>query len=171
MLFDVAGVRAIMFDHKDLDSDAQAKEEITEAIRAIEAGTGSVESPISATIDVNSLRASGSPEQRTLADILQSLADLRQMVVAGQRPVVQIVEPTFEPERRRALPERLLAAMTPEQAQILYEQGGMSETERDWVRAYHATSSRRRRAMLNQGKLPNETEASQDARPPDRKPR
>jgi hypothetical protein len=78
--FDVAPMRIVQFDHRDLDSVADAKREIVTQIRAIERDPTNVQSPISAAVDLESLRASDRPEAQTLADLATSVAEIRSAV-------------------------------------------------------------------------------------------
>jgi hypothetical protein len=75
--FDVAGTRTIYIDHKDLDSVEASKNEIVEQIRALEKDPIDIETPISVSLDLQLLRQSEKPEERSLADIMSALADLR----------------------------------------------------------------------------------------------
>lgn len=78
--FDVAGMRTVTIDHQDLDSVAEAKTEIVKQIRAVEADPSLVHSPISASINLESLRTSEKPLERFMADIAASVAELRRTV-------------------------------------------------------------------------------------------
>ncbi len=75
--FDVAGVRTIEIDHHDLDSVQSAREEMIRQINSMNKEGYQVDSPISITIDLERLRKSENPEQRQLADVLSTMADLR----------------------------------------------------------------------------------------------
>ncbi|MBM4329771.1 MAG: hypothetical protein FJ117_00875 [Deltaproteobacteria bacterium] len=75
--FDVSGIRTVEVDHHDLDSVEEAKGEITRQMKSMERPEKVIESPISATIDLDTLRKSERPEQRQMADILTALAELR----------------------------------------------------------------------------------------------
>jgi hypothetical protein len=75
--FDVAGTRTIYVDHHDLDSAASAKREIIHQIRALEKDPSDVETPISVSIDLQSLRHSEKPEERSLAELADAVSDLR----------------------------------------------------------------------------------------------
>jgi hypothetical protein len=75
--FDVAGVRTIEIDHHDLDSVQSAKDEIIKQISSMNKEGYQVDSPISITIDFERLKKSENPEQRQMADVLSSIADLR----------------------------------------------------------------------------------------------
>lgn len=75
--FDVAGTRTIYVDHKDLDSVEAAKNEIVEQIRALEKDSSDIETPISVSLDLQLLRQSEKPEERSLADLVAAVVDLR----------------------------------------------------------------------------------------------
>ncbi len=75
--FDVAGTRTIHVDHHDLDSVEEAKREIIKQIKAVEKDSSKVDTPISVTLDLQSLRQSGNPEQRSLADLVSEISELR----------------------------------------------------------------------------------------------
>ncbi|WP_114098697.1 hypothetical protein [Thalassospira profundimaris] len=78
--FDVAGTRTIHVDHQDLDSAAAAKESIERQIREIEADPGNIETPLSTTIDLQMLRSSGDPEDRSFAEIISEISELRSAI-------------------------------------------------------------------------------------------
>lgn len=78
--FDVAGSRTIYIDLHDLDSVETAKQEIITQVKALEADTTAIETPISVSLDLQLLRQSEKPEERSLADILASVSDLRASV-------------------------------------------------------------------------------------------
>lgn len=75
--FDVAGTRTIFVDHHDLDNVAQAKESILEQIDALEADSSDLETPISVSLDLQRLRQSENPEQRSLADMVSLLSEIQ----------------------------------------------------------------------------------------------
>jgi len=75
--FDVAGTRTVHVDHHDLDSVEEAKEEITKQIKAAEKDAGEVDTPISVALDLQLLRQSDNPEQRSLADLVSAISELR----------------------------------------------------------------------------------------------
>lgn len=80
--FDVAATRVIQFDLHNLDSVAAAKEEILSQVRSIETGGSEVQNPISVSLDLKVLKESGDAEERSLADIVEAISDLR-LTVAG----------------------------------------------------------------------------------------
>lgn len=74
--FDVAGTRTVFVDHHDLDSVAAAKSEIENQIKSIEDGSAQIETPISVSLDLQILRQSDDPKQRSLADIMSAITEL-----------------------------------------------------------------------------------------------
>ena len=78
--FDVAGTRTIHVDHRDLDSVEEAKTEIIAQIRSLEADSSKLETPISVSLDLQLLKQSDNPEQRSLADVLSVISELRTAV-------------------------------------------------------------------------------------------
>jgi hypothetical protein len=79
--FDVAASRTIHVDHHDLDSAARAKEEIVKQIRSVERNPAEVDTPISVAIELQSLRQSDNPLEKSNAEIITMLQDLRSTVV------------------------------------------------------------------------------------------
>ena len=75
--FDVASTRTIHFDHKDLDSAAKCKEEIVQQIKAVESNAEEVDTPISVAIDLKFLRQSDNPLEKSNAEIMALLQQLR----------------------------------------------------------------------------------------------
>jgi hypothetical protein len=74
--FDVASTRIIMLDHRDLDSVEEAKNEIIKQIKVIISDPSKVDTPISMSLDLQSLRRSGEPEQRSLADMIEAISSI-----------------------------------------------------------------------------------------------
>jgi copper chaperone CopZ len=87
MPFDVAGTRTISVDHRDLDSVEEARRDIVKQIKAVEANPAQIDTPISVSLDLQSLRQSENPEQRSLADILSALSELRSVVAAIEKKI------------------------------------------------------------------------------------
>lgn len=77
--FDVAGIRTIEIDHRDLESVANAKTEMARQMRASSTGVP-IESPISIAIDFDRLKRSDDPAKRELADILHSITEMKSMM-------------------------------------------------------------------------------------------
>lgn len=76
--FDVAGMRTIPVDHKDLDSVEEAKLEIIKQIKAVENKSSSeIETPISVSLELQALKQSENPEERSLADLVSTISEIR----------------------------------------------------------------------------------------------
>lgn len=75
--FDVAGTRTIYVDHHDLDNVEEAKKEIIAQVRSLEKDPAKLETPISVSLDLQLLKQSDNPEQRSLADVLSVISELR----------------------------------------------------------------------------------------------
>ena len=80
--FDVAATRIIKFDLHNPDSVATAREDILSQVQSLEAGKSEVHNPISASLDLKMLKESGNPEERSLADIVEAISDLRLAVTS-----------------------------------------------------------------------------------------
>lgn len=78
--FDVAATRTIHVDHRDLESVEQSKKEIIAQIEFIESNSTPLQTPFSVSLDLQSLRQSSNPEQRTLADVLSSIGELKSSI-------------------------------------------------------------------------------------------
>lgn len=83
--FDVAGTRTIHVDHHDLDSVEEAATQIVKQIRAVEKDATQVDTPISVALDLQMLRQSENPEQRSLADVVGALSELRTAFLAMEK--------------------------------------------------------------------------------------
>jgi hypothetical protein len=86
--FDVAQSRIIQVDHHDLDSVARCREELVSQIRSVEKNPSDVDTPISTAIDLQSLRQSENPVERSNAEILSMLQELRAMLADSRPPRV-----------------------------------------------------------------------------------
>jgi len=76
--FDVSAMRTIPIDHHDLDSAEEAKKEMKNQIDdAIVKKPDEIESPISMSLDLQSLRQSKKPEGRSLAEIISVVTEIR----------------------------------------------------------------------------------------------
>lgn len=83
--FDVAGTRTVHVDHQDLDSVEEAKREIVKQVRAVEKDSKLVDTPISVAIDLQFLRQSENPEERSLADLVAVIAEVRTSIVGIEK--------------------------------------------------------------------------------------
>jgi hypothetical protein len=80
--FDVAATRIIQFDLHNLDSVAAAKDDILSQVKSLEAGKSEVHNPISVSLDLKVLKESGNIEERSLADVVEAISDLRLAVTS-----------------------------------------------------------------------------------------
>ena len=78
--FDVAATRTIIVDHHDLDSVELVKTEIKDQITSLETDSSSLETPISVSLDLQHLRRSENPGERSLADVLSELSGIRSIL-------------------------------------------------------------------------------------------
>jgi hypothetical protein len=78
--FDVVAMRTISLDHRDLESADRCRQDIVQQIKAIEAGTTELYNPVSQAVDLQSLRGSGNPLEKSTADIISTLQEVRVMV-------------------------------------------------------------------------------------------
>lgn len=85
--FDIAATRIIQFDVLSLDNVELVKIEIAKQIKSIEAGKSDADNPISVSLDLKMLKASGNPEQRSLADVVEAITDLRAAVTLVDKKV------------------------------------------------------------------------------------
>ena len=79
--FDVAPTRTINVDHRDLDSVANCRDELIKQIQAVEKDPSKVDSPISVAIDLQSLHRSENPLEKSNAEIISMLQELRTSIV------------------------------------------------------------------------------------------
>lgn len=85
--FDVSVQRTIPFDHRDLDSVSECKEELKKQIKAIENDPKAVvHSPISQAIDILSLSKSEQPVEQQMAKILRMLERISDAVCTSEIP-------------------------------------------------------------------------------------
>ncbi len=136
--FDVAGMRTIFVDHTDLDSVAEAKAEITKQASSLFAKGAEIQTPVSAALEIQSLRKSERPEDRSLATILAELAFLRQtmaqmdqngrMAAERNQSVLIAIEKMLTAERTRPGLTGLSA--------WLHGRNDLSEAERAEVNRY-----------------------------------
>lgn len=80
--FDVAGTRTIQIDLEDIESIEKAKSQIQGQIESIEEGDNHSENPISVALDLKRLRESSDPSDRSMADIMETLSELRTEVIS-----------------------------------------------------------------------------------------
>lgn len=78
--FDVAGMRTVLVNHRDLDKAARTREEIKKQIQALEQGAAGHDTPISTALELGQLQLSDDPKARTLGDLLVQLEAIRKDV-------------------------------------------------------------------------------------------
>jgi hypothetical protein len=84
--FDLADMRTIFVDHHDLDSVEQADAAIVEQIKALQRDSSRIQTPISAAIGLQALQVlmqSKDPEQRSIADVLSAIQDMRNSILGA----------------------------------------------------------------------------------------
>lgn len=79
--FDVAASRTIHFDHHDLDSAAKAREEIVRQIKSAERNPKDVDTPITVALELQQLRQSDNPLEKSNAEIITMLQEMRTLIV------------------------------------------------------------------------------------------
>ena len=70
-------MRTIEVDIHDLDNVETAKGALRGQIEAVEADPASLETPVSFALDLSQLRQSGDPEERSLAEVVSAITELR----------------------------------------------------------------------------------------------
>ena len=75
--FDVAGMRTVEIDIRDLDSVERAKQDLASQIEAVEKDPEAIDTPIAFALDLQNLRQSENPEERSLADLVAAVSELR----------------------------------------------------------------------------------------------
>jgi hypothetical protein len=75
--FDVHDQRTISVDITDLDDVETAKEELERQVLALEVDPESLDTPISVAFDLQRLRQSDNPEQRSIAELVDMVSELR----------------------------------------------------------------------------------------------
>jgi hypothetical protein len=111
--FDIAPMRTIFINHQDLDSVQQAKEDIVKQIRFVEGKPPEeIETPIATALDFQSLRQSGDPEQRyiaelsaTMAEVRAEIQDIKRNIVAANSPKASYTVPSYFVEPKFTNPE------------------------------------------------------------------
>ncbi|WP_157357387.1 hypothetical protein [Amycolatopsis nigrescens] len=77
--FDIQGLRTILVDHRDLDSVHEAKLTLTGMVESIRSGK-SVETPLTYTLNIQSLAQSDDSEARGIADIIAEIQGLKAII-------------------------------------------------------------------------------------------
>lgn len=114
--FDVAASRTVHVDHHDLDSAAKARDEIARQIQAAEKNPKDVDTPITVALELQSLRQSDNPLEKSNAEIISMLQEMR----------VSIADIREEPRRFRLHPgmiEELAMFMALVNSVLEFEEG------------------------------------------------
>jgi hypothetical protein len=100
--FDVAHSRTIKFKYPSLGSAEKARKEIEQQIKAVEEDPNEVDNPITQAVEVQSLRQSGNPLEKSAADIMAMLQDLKTGLNEIQQKIkkgeVRFLAPQFAAE-------------------------------------------------------------------------
>ena len=88
--FDVSQSRTIYFDHQDPDSEEAANKEIIKQIKALEQDPSAFDTPISVSLDLQAMRQSDKPEQRSMAEVLSAISELRRLILGSQRVLSEL---------------------------------------------------------------------------------
>ena len=106
--FDVAATRTVFVDHHDLDNVETAKSEITDQINALESDSSTLETPISVSLDLQHLRMSENPGERSLADVLSELSGIRSILSDFEERITMGSNNSLNRREIRHLEERLV---------------------------------------------------------------
>jgi hypothetical protein len=90
--FDVASNRTIIFDYRDMESVDLCKQSLTQQIIAVEKDPSLVDNPISVSIDLQGLKASGDPMAKSSGQIIEMLQNIQAMI---SKPAVYSWEPSL----------------------------------------------------------------------------
>jgi hypothetical protein len=103
--FDISTTRTIQIDHTDLQSVAEAIEELTRQIRAVEKDPSKVDSPISIAVDLELLKQSADPQRKTLAE----MRSMMQMIYASTVDIRDGLKEITQESRRPRLSDLVLS--------------------------------------------------------------
>jgi hypothetical protein len=79
--FDVGGLRTIEIDHNSIPGGDAAIRDLRLQMEFAKSGRATVDNPISVAVDLASLSQSGDPEKRHLAEVLQGLAEVKNLII------------------------------------------------------------------------------------------
>ncbi|ANI88837.1 hypothetical protein A9P82_05760 [Arachidicoccus ginsenosidimutans] len=85
--FDVAATRIIQFDIHNLDSVAEAKQEIISQVKSLATTNAKIHNPISVSLDLKILKESGNIEERSFADVVEAISDLRRTITSPDKSI------------------------------------------------------------------------------------
>ncbi len=99
--FDVAAMRIITVDYRDLASADQCEKEIVRQIKAAESEPSKMDNPISQAIDLQTLRGSENPWEKSTAQILSRLEEIQGVLDRFRR--ASVVPSRRDPDSVRRL--------------------------------------------------------------------
>jgi hypothetical protein len=79
--FDIKDFRTIFVDHQDLDSVEDARINMISHIKAATKRSAIVVTPISRAFDVQNMKTSSKPEQRSLAELIEGVSEIQTGIV------------------------------------------------------------------------------------------
>ncbi|HTD15918.1 MAG TPA: hypothetical protein VK673_12100 [Chthoniobacterales bacterium] len=85
--FDVAMMRTVRFDIPDLDNVEQIKADLEKQIRHFEQNPDDVDSPISETLNIETLKGSPKTQERALGELLSTITEMFTVLLDIQRRV------------------------------------------------------------------------------------
>ncbi|MGE8207861.1 hypothetical protein ACQKP0_25705 [Heyndrickxia sp. NPDC080065] len=85
--FDVQGIRTIQFNYRDLDSVEEARNQLLDIIDFIHQNPDKISTPIHEGLDIESLRKSGSSEDRILGDLAIGIASIQERLNKIERNI------------------------------------------------------------------------------------
>lgn len=144
--FDVAEQRTIFFDHTDLDDVERAKTTLRDYVTATMEPGADVESPVSRSMELLSLKGSSNPEDRGQANIIEMVEDLRSLMLR-ERHREPVTDSASDIHALRTFVERVAARGLVSLSDLRSLETGVTSHAHDmWARA--TTEN----VMLNLGK-------------------
>lgn len=131
--FDVAEQRTIFFDHTDLDDVERAKKTLSDYVKATMEPGADVESPVSHTMDLMTLRGSSNPEDRSQADIIEMLEDIRTAMLRTGRGAESPAPKADVTTMRRCLEELSARGMLSREQVLRLVNGYTSDDHDAWA--------------------------------------
>jgi hypothetical protein len=94
--FDIAATRVLQYDEPDLETFKKTQADLVQHIRSAESGAGKVDNPISASVDLEALRASTDPVRTQLAELADAMSTFVRVIradVAELRKAIYVSDP------------------------------------------------------------------------------
>lgn len=140
--FDVAGMRTIQVDHRDLDSVEEGKAEIEKQVKnVVNKKPEELESPVSVSLELQALRHSDNPEERSLAEFVSAVSELRSDITSIQKRLSSpeaILPPSYLDEvlggrRRSRETEHILYDVTHRFERMMAETEGRKTSSKEFI--------------------------------------